>query len=602
VARNTPSKTLHLAVLGLLATAPAPAPAQTLATIMEIQGPGDLSPLEGELVETTGIVTLLTRSGFSFWIQDPTGDGDDATSDGLFVFGGGPRPAVPVEIGDEVRARGRVREFRPSSRASDRTVTELRFPSRVEILSRGNDLPPPVPLGDLPDESVPEAIDFWEPLEGMRVEVAGARVVAPTTRFGEFAMLAQGNARPGSGFFPSGKRILLRPLGGDAVDYNPERVLVDDASLVRAPRVRPGDRIPYLAGVVDYTFGAYKLQPHEIEVRTHPLPRSPVSRRARNSGWRSPAQARAVITTFNVENLFDLVNDPGHIDIGVGGPEDEAELEVRLTKLASAIELELRLPDILVVQEVEKTALLQELGDRVNERTGTAYLATSFDTSDPRGIEVGFLHDEARVEMLEAFPLSGPDVEAAFGRSGPSPGREPLVGRFRIGHEEITIIGLHLRSKRGDDPVFGSDQPPLRRSEATRKAQARVVRGFVDRILDADPGARVLVTGDMNDLEFPEPGEGPDHPVAILEGVDGGPPLFDVIALERAAERFSFIFDGNGQALDHTLVSPALLERLVGADFLHFNAPFPAWLETDASTPLRASDHDPLETRFVFAR
>lgn len=76
--------------------------------------------------------------------------------------------------------------------------------------------------------------------------------------------------------------------------------------------------------------------------------------------------------------------------------------------------------------------------------------------------------------------------------------------------------------------------------------------------------------------------------------------LTNLISLENEAERFSFVFDGNSQVLDHTLVSPALLDMVVGADFLHFNASFPASVADDTATTVRASDHDPLEARLRF--
>ena len=75
-------------------------------------------------------------------------------------------------------------------------------------------------------------------------------------------------------------------------------------------------------------------------------------------------------------------------------------------------------------------------------------------------------------------------------------------------------------------------------------------------------------------------------------------PLTNLLDLEKPAETFTFIFDGNSQVLDHMLVSPALLNHVVGADILHFNAGFPGVLGEDARTPLRASDHDPVEGRF----
>jgi len=276
------------------------------------------------------------------------------------------------------------------------------------------------------------------------------------------------------------------------------------------------------------------------------------------------------------------------------------ELETQLTKLALAIEVELELPEIIVVQEVENTAILQELGDRVNAAAGTNYQAVSFETSDGRGIEVGFLWDDDRVGFVGAYQMSGPDVEAAFGPDSPSPGREPLVGVFEIEGREITIIGNHFKSKGGDDPLFGVNWPPERITEFQRKMQAQAVRNFVSTILDIDADALVMVTGDLNDFQFGEPGEGADHPVAILEGGPDEVPLTNLLNLEKEAETFTYVYDGNSQVLDHMLVSPALYNLFVAVDILHFNAGFPSDLGEDAATPLRASDHDPLEGRFKF--
>ena len=69
---------------------------------------------------------------------------------------------------------------------------------------------------------------------------------------------------------------------------------------------------------------------------------------------------------------------------------------------------------------------------------------------------------------------------------------------------------------------------------------------------------------------------------------------------KRWDRRYTYLYDGNSQALDHMLVSPALYDLFAAVDVLHFNASYPDGLGDDASTPLRASDHDPLEGRFTF--
>lgn len=584
------------------------APPIGFRTIMEIQGTGQFSPLEGSVVETMGVVTLFTADGTNLWIQDPLGDGNTATSDGVFVNIGVLTPEarntpgetnsllIPlseVSVGDLI---GLVAEVDELQFGNALPLTRLRAVQEVEILSSGNPLPAPVAITDLPNESIADAIAFWEPLEGMMVSIENGFVVSSTNQFGEFALLAEADADAdlGSGYFAQTKQILIRSLGGGAVDYNPERILVDDSSLEDPIVVMLGDRVRSLVGTLDYTFGNYKIQPADFEVKTHRLPRLPAS-------TRSGPMGDTVITTFNVENLFDLVDDPAKDD--EGSTPTAAELETQLTKLALAIQFELGLPEIIVVQEVENQAILQELGDLVNDAVGTNYMATSFESSDERGIEVGFLWDDDRVDLLDAFQLTDaivPGVSAAFGPASPSPGREPIVGIFEIAGQEITIIGNHFKSKSGDDPLFGVNDPPIRVTEVQRTAQAQVVRDYVNLLLDADPEALVMVAGDLNDFQFGEPGEGANHPLAILEGISGEVPLTNLINLERAAKTFTFVFDGNSQVLDHILVSPALFELFVAVDILHFDAGFPSYLEDDSTTPLRASDHDAVETRFQF--
>jgi predicted extracellular nuclease len=559
------------------------APPPPVVTIMEIQGSGLSTPYAGQTVQTYGIVTadFQATGKYGFFLQDPVGDGDPATSDGIFVYDSWD----PVDAGDEIVIVGEVSEYYDMTQISG-------VWGRVTVLSTGNPLPAPVPLVDLPNFSIPEGQWFWEALEGMLVSVENAFVSSATSGYGEFGMLTEADADADlrSGYYAQTKQILVRDLGGENVDYNPERIMVDDSSLDEAINVTPGDRMRSLVGAVDYTYSMYKLQPAYFDVKTHNLPKLPASTRSGGFG-------NVAITTFNVENLFDLVDNPDKEDEG-STPEPE-DLEIQLAKLALAIQVELELPDIIVVQEVENTEILQELGDRVNAAAGTDYMAYSEETSDVRGIEVGFLWDADRVELLGAYQMSGPDVEAWFGPSSPSPGREPLVGVFDINGHEITIVGNHFKSKGGDDPLYGVDWPPNRVTEFQRKGQAGVVRAFVNSIFATDPDALVMVTGDLNDFQFSEPSEGPDNPVAILEGSPSEVPLTNLLNFEKAAETFTYVFDGNAQVLDHMLVSPGLYEHFVAADVLHFNTTTPTpMLENDATSPLSASDHDPLEGRF----
>lgn len=558
----------------LMAAAAVHGAAPDAVTIMQIQGREARSPLEGAAIITEGVITLCSRNGRQCWLQDPRGDGDPDTSDGVALQLRGHQGRSSLRPGDRVRLTGQVRERQFGNGLPLTEVTRVRD---LTVLGRGHDLPAAVPITRLPDVSVTEAIAFWEALEGMRVQVAEAVAVSPTNRFGEFTVLAAANAQPGSGYHPSNHHLLLRVLPDGRVDYNPERIIVDDQA-VAAPVVRPGDRFRALSGVVDYAFGNYKIQ--RDRSRHTPRAARTISEPSTVPGLR--------LTTFNLENLFDTESAP-HKEDDRSTPSPEG-LQIKLEKLARAVVETLALPDIIAVQEAENTAVLEALAARINQQRNRAYRAVSFESSDPRGIEVGLLWDSARVQLQRAAPLG---QSSAFGSASASPGREPLVGEFEYRGRMLTVVVNHFKSKAGDDPLFGLRQPPHRPTEHQRKLQARAVRSYVDQRLRQDPQALIAVVGDLNDFPFAEPGEGADHPLALLRG--GGPRgLADLSEQVPEAERYSFIYDGNSQLLDHILVSPALRPLVSAVRIAHINADFPAGAADDPHTPHRSSDHDPL--------
>jgi predicted extracellular nuclease len=142
---------------------------------------------------------------------------------------------------------------------------------------------------------------------------------------------------------------------------------------------------------------------------------------------------------------------------------------------------------------------------------------------------------------------------------------------------KVFVVVNHFASKGGDQPLFGHFQPPQRLSEVQRHAQAQVVNDFVDAILAADPGANVIVLGDINDFEFSET-------VSIL----GGGVLTSLMRTLPQAERYSYVFEGNSQVLDQILVSGNLVSNIgIEYDVVHVNSEFAD----------QASDHEPQVAR-----
>ena len=145
-------------------------------TIAQIQGNGLLSPHNGKRVVTEGIVTAIKFNN-GFFLQAANDDGDPATSDAVFVFTSSAPPATAA-VGNRVRVTGTVSEFTPSTNLNQLSITELVSPTVIQ-LSTGNPLPAPVVLTttDFGPGATPGTA---EKFEGMRVNVAAGRVIAPT--------------------------------------------------------------------------------------------------------------------------------------------------------------------------------------------------------------------------------------------------------------------------------------------------------------------------------------------------------------------------------------------------------------------------------------
>jgi len=237
----------------LLATASGPAQAAT-ATIMQIQGAGHLSAFEGQSVTTTGVVTAVAFNGY--YIQDPVGDGDPNTADGMFVFQSSGRPSV----GDHLQLTDAVSEFVPGGCSTGNlSTTQMSFPTTVNLGTMP--LPAPVVIGtsgriapavdvissgELPEELQPtfctslgnagvfnpgdDGIDFYESLEGMLVTVENPVAVSATRSFSAFSSELFTLTNNGANIAPPNARnarggIDLQASPTNTGDQNPERDL-----------------------------------------------------------------------------------------------------------------------------------------------------------------------------------------------------------------------------------------------------------------------------------------------------------------------------------------------------------------------------------------
>lgn len=570
--------------------------------IHDIQGTTRISPFAGQKVtDVPGIVTATRTYGSSrgFWIQDPTPDDNPATSEGVFVF----TSSTPkVAVGDSVTVTGTVSEYVPGGASSgNQSVTEITKPT-ITTVSTGNAVPAPVVIDEdsVPDTYAPQgdtaaagsinglaldpsayALDYYESLEGMNVQVEDARVVTATDPYSELWVTVKPwehrNRRGGTvyGSYESQNtgRLQIQSLGATA-DF---------------PKANVGDSLEgTTTGPLDFNqFGGYTLVASKLgTLESGGLERETTQKQARGE---------LAVATYNVENL-----DPS---------------DATFDKHAAAIVNNLQSPDIVSLEEiqdnngakddgtVDASETVNKLIDAIVAAGGPKYDWRSINpVNDQDGGEPGgnirqvFLFNPERVSFVDR---AGGDSTTAVGVTKVhgkaqltlSPGRidpdnaawkssrKPLAGEFVFRGKTVFVIANHLNSKGGDQGLTAQYQPPVRSSEIQRHAQATEVNAFVKDILSVQKNANVIALGDMNDFEFSETAK-------ILEG-DGE--LWSAIKSLPKSERYTYDYQGNQQVLDQILVSPAIRR---GCDFeydsVHINSEFNDQI----------SDHDPQVLRF----
>ncbi len=558
-----------------------------IVPISSIQGQGNRSPFEGSTVLTRGIVTAHIRDGFFIQTPDAQADGDPLTSDGVFVFST-QRPAR----GSLVSVSGRVVEY--SDDDVTIPITEISNTPVIAVLSSGNTLPNSITLGNA-DFAFQQPctggarIDRLERYESMRVTVPSLRTVTGTELSGSdfdqngmfYAVLSSYMGRPlrEAGIECNALPNVTLPANVPFFDSNPEvfGVDTDRQTGIALANLAAGATLTNITGVLDYRERTYTIAP-DAAIVAPAIPSSvPV---------RAPRAAEFTIASMNVERL-------GTVDADI-------------QKVATVIKDKLRSPDIIAFQEAANIGRLQSIAAKLNAQLTPnplyeAILLTSPNDSIHSGLLVktyvarGSLK---RVDVQGVPELLGvSQVDPLCGNNDVND-RPPLLVRTIVNGPvdslQVTVLALHQKSLiETDDPASGNCNRRKRQLQSDFLAQQI-------QLLNSE---NLVVLGDLNAFT---PNDGLVDVVGDLIGAPA--PADQVIApvpdyvnpnliqlselLLPSQERWSYLFHGDAQVLDHILINTRLLANVSGFQFLHNNAPFPGSLKFDYTRPERISDHD----------
>ncbi|MEM9010878.1 MAG: ExeM/NucH family extracellular endonuclease [Pseudomonadota bacterium] len=625
-----------------------------ITKIHAVQGSGAASPLEGTEVTVEGIVTGLffsaTGAVLGYFVQeeDADADGDAATSEGVFVSSSG----ATVLVGDKVQVTGVVDE------QFGKTEIEA---SAATVLSSGNALPTAVAitLGIGPD---------FEALEGMRVElmsdpdadpltvvtnfnldrfgeiqVADGNLVQPTqildpdTQQAEIQALSQANADgrliiddSASGSNPTEYRLLEGPDGGPVTPSNFDPT---------APQLRLGTQLEDVVGIMDFDFGAYRLQ---VDKPLETIDANPRPTEAPDVG------GALTVASFNVLNYFTTLDDGSQTgpngDLDPRGAASAGDLARQTEKLVNAL-LEMD-ADIIGLQEIENNGF--GTGSAIATLVEALNVASTDGTYafvEPAGTNGGFIGTDAITtgiiyktdavsevgdgQILAFEEASAADTFATASALNDFVSSDDEVGNFQRNRpavaatfedeegNQITVVSNHLKSK-GDsnleDTFFdalnaGAPQELIDALLADPNYDQGDGQGFWNQVradasaelaawLETNPtGAadtsNVLILGDLNAYAQ-------ENPVTTIE--DAG--FTDLAESFLGDEAYSFVFDGQRGTLDYGLASADILDNVTGVaewhiaadepDLLNYSSTFNDAAYFNGDDVFAASDHDPL--------
>ena len=408
------------------------------------------TPLPYTEVATEGIVVGDFQVGGmdGFFIQDPLGDGNPATSDGIFIYAPG---GVDVNIGDYVRVRGQAKEYHD--------LTEIGSVSQIWQCASAQELPAAMTL-TLPVNN----LDDFEPYEGMRVVFPQDLVISEYfnfDRYGEILLTSTRHMTPTAEFEPGSPEALaaMENIKLDSItlddgrsDQNPDPAYHPNGGIFDLNNLfRGGDLVTNLVGVLDYSFDLYRVQPTQGADYTSVNPRT-------GSPDVAPGELR--IASLNVLNYFTSIDDGNWIcgpsgDMECRGADSAEELARQRAKIIAAlagidgdvvglIEIENDRPDM--PPDYAVADLVAGLNDLVGAGTYD-YVATGAVGAD--AIKTALIYKPMKVSQLGSYAVLDSSYDPLFLDDY---NRPVLAVTFmsNISGQGFTVAVNHLKSKGSD--------------------------------------------------------------------------------------------------------------------------------------------------------
>lgn len=248
---------------------------------------------------------------------------------------------------------------------------------------------------------------------------------------------------------------------------------------------------------------------------------------------------------WNVENLFDLENDPLKNDdeFSLGGDKmiTQEILDMKLDHMTEVI-FDLNV-DILGLCEVENRKVLKMLNNKYPEKN---YSIVHYESPDLRGIDAALLYDAEKFTVVDSYSIVIP-----FGDEAPT--RDILYVNGTFDAATLHIFVNH----------WPSNYSGLERGTRRRSVAANVLRKALDEILMEDENANIILMGDFNESPLSKAVQDVLNTTINQEEVDDNPyqlwnPMAHIMGVENGG---TYKYRGIDRVIDQFIVSKGLIDE-----------------------------------------
>ncbi len=534
--------------------------AQISLSIPQIQGTGSSSNYTTQQVKTSGIVTakyIGTGKIGGFFMQDPVGDNNLSTSDGIFVYSS----TYNVNIGDKIEITATVVEFS--------NKTELTNITNLTTYSSNNTINPTKIFYNSDTFN-------WEQYEGMLLEFDQTLYVTSNYNLQQYGQLT---LSPFIRYIPTNKGVPSSTEYNKNVNLNSKaQILLDDGivSSNYSPIFfadengtrRTGETLKNLIAVVDQNLSAYSLYPVSKPTFTgNPRPTKPT-----NLG-----DYNLKVCGFNLEYYLTTNYGQGY---GANNTTEAAKQHLKIMEALLAIDA-----DIYGLIEIEQGQdALIKLTNALNVATKSNRYAHIDDGGTIYGTytKVGYIYRNDKIAPYLSLKNNN--------NTGPINRKKVQAFTLKSNNERFIYSLNHLKAKSGCSNATGADADKGDGQScynATRVAEANSTLSFLNTCKTYYDDEDVLIMGDLNAYAKEDP---------ITALINGG--YTDMHQVFGGDSAYSYLYQGQAGYLDHALASSSLKNQITGTQVFHINSDEPAMFEYGGSNyqpnMYRCSDHDPV--------